>query len=118
MNRSHRVHLAAIAGIAVVAMAVAACSSSGSASSSPSAKASGSALTSSAPGITPTSILIGSHHPLTGVAAPGYDEIAASANAYFQYVNAHGGIYDPYVTFNHLVDAYNSAQTGSVMPQL
>src|SRR5260221_12257457 len=118
MNRSHRVHLAAVAGIAVVAMAVAACSSSGSASSSPSAKASGSALLSVAPGITPTSILIGSHQPLTGVAAPGYDEIAPSANAYFQYVNAHGGIYGRKITYKYLDDGYNPAQTGSVVHQL
>src|SRR5260221_11914800 len=118
MNRSHRVHLAAVAGIAVVAMAVAACSSSGSASSSPSAKASGSALTSSAPGITPTSILIGSHQPLTGVAAPGYSEIAPAANAYFQYVNAHGGIFGRKITCKYLDDAYNPTQTVSVVHQL
>ena len=95
MNRSHRVPLAAAAGIAAVAMVVAACSSGGSTSSSPtSSSTSGSALTASAPGITPTSILIGSHQPLTGVAAPGYSEIAPAANAYFQYVNAHGGVFD------------------------
>src|SRR5260370_10819980 len=118
MNRSHRVRLAAVAGIAATAMVVAACSSSGTASSTPSAKASGSALTSSAPGITPTSILIGSHQPLTGVAAPGYSEIAPSANAYFQYVNAHGGIYGRKITYKYLDDPYNPTQTVSVLHQL
>src|SRR5260370_7740976 len=100
MNRSHRVRLAAVAGIAATAMVVAACSSSGTASSTPSAKSKSQALTSSAPGITPTSILIGSHQPLTGVAAPGYSEIAPSANAYFQYVNAHAGIFGRKITSN------------------
>jgi branched-chain amino acid transport system substrate-binding protein len=120
MNRSHRVHLAA-AGIAVLAMVLAACSSSGSSSSSSpsgSSSSSSSALTASAPGITPTSILIGSHQPLTGVAAPGYSEIAPAANAYFQYVNAHGGIYGRKITYKYLDDAYNPTQTVSVVHQL
>jgi branched-chain amino acid transport system substrate-binding protein len=103
----------------VVAMVVAACSSSGSTSSSPtSSNTSGSALTSSAPGITPTSILIGSHQPLTGVAAPGYSEIAPAANAYFQYVNAHGGVYGRKITYKYLDDAYNPTQTVTVVHQL
>jgi hypothetical protein len=100
-------------------MVVAACSSNGSTSSSPtSSKTSGSALTSSAPGITPTSILIGSHQPLTGVAAPGYSEIAPAANAYFQYVNAHGGVYGRKITYKYLDDAYNPTQTVTVVHQL
>src|SRR5260370_14782762 len=118
MNRSHRIRLAAAAGIAAVAMVIAACSSSGSTSSTPSGSGSSSALTSSAPGITPTSILIGSHQPLTGVAAPGYSEIAPAANAYFQYVNAHGGIYGRKITYKYLDDAYNPTQTVSVVHQL
>ena len=63
---------AAVAAVAAVAMLAAACGSSGS----PSSSSSSSALTASAPGITATTITIGSHQPLTGVAAPGYDEIA------------------------------------------
>jgi ABC-type branched-subunit amino acid transport system substrate-binding protein len=119
MNRSHRVRLAAAAWVAVLAMVVAACSSSGSSSSSPtSSKTSGSALTSSAPGITPTTILIGSHQPLTGVAAPGYSEIAPAANAYFQYVNAHGGIYGRKITYKYLDDGYNPTNTVTVVHQL
>ncbi len=117
MKRSHRVPLAAVAGIAAIAMAVAACGSSGTSSSS-SGKSSGSALTASAPGITPTSILIGSHQPLTGVAAPGYDEIAPAANAYFQYVNAHGGVFGRKITYKYLDDGYNPTQTVTVVHQL
>ena len=119
MNRSHRVPLAAAAGIAVVAMVVAACSSSKSTSGPPtSSKTSGSANTASAPGITPTQILIGSHQPLTGPAAPGYSEIAPAANAYFQYVNAHGGVFGRKITYKYLDDGYNPTNTVTVVHQL
>ena len=92
MNRPHRVGLPAIAAAAALAMVVSACSSGGSGSGSGST---GGGLTASAPGITATTITIGSHQPLTGVAAPGYSEIAPASNAYFQYVNAHGGVLRP-----------------------
>src|ERR1035437_4765786 len=115
MKRSHLSRSAVVAG-AVAAMAVAGCSSGGTKSSSSSG--SGSALTASAPGITPTTITIGSHQPLTGVAAPGYDEIAPSSNAYFQYVNAHGGIYGRKIVYKFLNDQYNPATTSSVVHQL
>jgi branched-chain amino acid transport system substrate-binding protein len=118
MKRSHRVRLAAVAGITVAALAVAACSSSSSSSSSSPSSSGSQALTSSAPGITPTSILIGSHQPLTGVAAPGYDEIAPAANAYFQYVNAHGGIFGRKITYKYLDDGYNPTNTVTVVHQL
>src|ERR1022692_1359182 len=107
MKRSHRPNVAAVAGLAALAMVAAACGSSGSSSSSPSSSSSSSsALTASAPGITATTITIGSHQPLTGVAAPGYDEIAPASNAYFQYVNAHGGIYGRKIVYKFLNDQY------------
>ena len=118
MNRSHRVRLAAVGGITAAALAVAACSSSSSSSSSGPSSSGSQALTSSAPGITPTSILIGSHQPLTGVAAPGYSEIAPSANAYFQYVNAHGGVFGRKIIYKYLDDGYNPTQTVTVVHQL
>ena len=112
-RRSHRGHFAAAAGIAVVAMVVAACGSSGSSTTSSSG-----ALTASAPGITKTQILIGSHQPLTGIAAPGYDEIAPASNAYFQYVNAHGGIYGRKIVYKYLNDQYDPTITSTVVHQL
>src|SRR6202451_1243453 len=112
-RRSHRVHFTAAAGIAVIAMVVAACGSSGSSTTSSSG-----ALTASAPGITKTQILIGSHQPLTGIAAPGYDEIAPASNAYFQYVNAHGGIYGRKIKYTYLNDQYNPSITTTVVHQL
>src|ERR1700735_4003521 len=122
MKRTHRVNMALVAGTAVVAMVMAACSSSGtpssSSGSSASASSSSAALTASAPGITSPTITIGSHQPLTGVAAPGYDEIAPASNAYFQYVNAHGGIFGRKITYKYLNDQYNPTDTSTVVHQL
>jgi ABC-type branched-subunit amino acid transport system substrate-binding protein len=114
MRKPHRSSLAVTAGIAAVALVAAACSSS---SSSPSSSST-SALTASAPGITATTITIGSHQPLTGVAAPGYDEIAPASNAYFQYVNAHGGIYGRKIIYKYLNDQYDPTITSTVVHQL
>ena len=114
MNRSHRVGLPALAATAALAMLVSACSSGGSASGG----SSGGGLTASAPGITATTITIGSHQPLTGVAAPGYSEIAPASNAYFQYVNAHGGIHGRKIVYKYLDDKYDPTSTVSVVKQL
>ena len=114
MNRSHRAGLPATAAVAAIALALSACGSSGGSSSS----SSSSALTASAPGITAKTITIGSHQPLTGVAAPGYDEIAPASNAYFDYVDAHGGIYGRKIVYKFLNDQYNPADTVSVVKQL
>jgi branched-chain amino acid transport system substrate-binding protein len=118
MKRPNRLRVPAIAGIATAALAIAACSS-GSSSGSPSAGGgSNAALTASAPGITATAITIGSHQPLTGPAAPGYSEIAPASNAYFAYVNAHGGVYGRKITYKYLDDGYNPTNTASVVRQL
>jgi branched-chain amino acid transport system substrate-binding protein len=112
----------ATAIVTVAALAVAACSSSSSSSgTSGSGSGSGSssaALTASAPGITATQILIGSHQPLTGPAAPGYDEIAPASAAYFNYVNAHGGVYGRKIVYKYLNDAYDPTTTASDVRQL
>lgn len=74
--------------------------------------------TASAPGITATTITIGSHQPLTGPAAPGYSEISPSSNAYFQWVNAHGGVNGRTITYTYLDDGYNPANTSTVVHKL
>jgi len=98
--------MAAVAGLAAVSMTAAGCSSSSSSTAT------------STPGITATTITIGSHQPLTGIAAPGYDEIAPAANAYFQFVNAHGGIYGRKIKYIYLNDQYNPSITTTVVHQL
>ena len=120
MKRTHRLRWQAAAIMTVAAFTVAACSSSSSSSSSPGSgsSSSGAALTASAPGITPTQITIGSHQPLTGPVAPGYSEIAPASNAYFAYVNAHGGVYGRKIVYKYLDDAYNPTTTASVVRQL
>src|SRR5215468_43529 len=121
MKRTLRLRWQAAAVMTVAAFTVAACSS-GSSSSTPAAGASSSsssaALTASAPGITATTITIGSHQPLTGPAAPGYSEIAPASAAYFAYVNAHGGVYGRKIVYKYLNDAYNPTTTASVVRQL
>jgi ABC-type branched-subunit amino acid transport system substrate-binding protein len=112
MSKSQRVRPLAIAAAAVVAAMIAAGCSSGSSSSS------SGAATASAPGITAHQILIGSHQPLTGPAAPGYSEIAPASNAYFQYVNAHGGIYGRKIKYTYLDDGYDPSKTVSDVHQL
>ncbi|MFI5286489.1 MAG: ABC transporter substrate-binding protein [Candidatus Dormibacteria bacterium] len=67
----------------------------------------------SAPGITATSVTIGSTQPLTGPAAPGYSEIAPAANAYFKYVNAHGGVNGRKINYTYLDDQYNPTSTAT-----
>lgn len=112
MKTSDRVPLPKTARLAALATAVAvtaaACGSSGG----------GSGGGASAPGVTKTQILIGSHQPLTGPAAPGYSEIAPAANAYFSYVNAHGGIYGRKIVYKYLDDGYDPSKTSSVVRQL
>jgi hypothetical protein len=119
MIRSHPARMAAIAGLVALSLAAAGCSSSSSSSGGGGKSGSGkTALTASAPGITTSTITIGSHQPLTGIAAPGYDEIAPASNAYFQYVNAHGGIYGRKIVYKYLNDQYNPAMTSTVVHQL
>src|SRR5215475_14973267 len=109
MNRSHRTRTWAVAAVVAGALVAAGCGSSSTG---------GSTSAASAPGITKSQILIGSHQPLTGPAAPGYSEIAPAANAYFQYVNAHGGVYGRQIVYKYLDDAYNPATTAQVVREL
>ncbi|MGH9307007.1 MAG: ABC transporter substrate-binding protein [Acidimicrobiales bacterium] len=117
MNQRHTRAIRLVGLLAVASMVAAACgSSSPGASNSP--NTSSGTNTASAPGITPTTITIGSHQPLTGVAAPGYDEIAPASNAFFQYVNSKGGVYGRSIKYNYLDDGYNPSNTVKVVRKL
>ena len=121
---AHRQAIRMAAAAATIGLLAAACSSSSSSKSSSSSSAGGpsttggAALTASAPGITASTITIGSHQPLSGPAAPGYSEIAPASNAYFQYVNAHGGVYGRNIVYKFLDDGYNPATTVTDVHQL
>src|SRR6516165_4977820 len=96
-----------VAGVALLGLLAAACGSSGSSSSS------------SAPGVTTNSITVGSHTPLTGVAASsGYSEIAPAVKAMFQYINAKGGVNGRMINYDYEDDAYNPSQTATVVRKL
>ena len=101
ISRSRTWAVAAAGGVA--ALLTAACGSSST----------GGANTASAPGVTATTVTIGSTQPLTGPAAPGYSEIAPAANAYFKYVNAHGGVNGRKITYTYLDDQYNPTSTAT-----
>jgi ABC-type branched-subunit amino acid transport system substrate-binding protein len=96
------------ARLVVAALFVSACGGSSGSTSN----------TASAPGITATQITIGSHQPLTGAAAPGYSEISKASDAYFQWVNAHGGVYGRTIKYMYEDDGYNPATTSTIVHQL
>src|SRR5213082_1942827 len=68
------------------------------------------ASTAKTPGVTAKSITIGGTFPLTGPAQL-YGLIPKAENAYFQYVNAHGGVNGRKIDFKIYDDAYNPANT-------
>jgi ABC-type branched-subunit amino acid transport system substrate-binding protein len=117
MGNTARRWMKITAVLAVAALVAAACGSS-TPSSSTSSTSSGGSNTASAPGITPTTITIGSHQPLTGIAAPGYDEIAPASKAMFDYVNSRGGINGRKIVYNYQDDAYNPSNTVNVVRSL
>ena len=62
------------------------------------------------PGVTPTSVLLGGTVPLTGEAAA-FGTVGPGAKAYFDYVNAKGGVNGRKIEYRYYDDAYNPAQT-------
>lgn len=69
-------------------------------------------------GATADTIKIGTHMPLTGVAAPGYSEIPTGAKAYFDYVNAKGGVNGRKIEYTVRDDGYKPTETSQVTNQL
>jgi branched-chain amino acid transport system substrate-binding protein len=94
--------LAVIAGAAVVA-AVAVTAAGGA--------------TRTDPGVTANSVLIGGTFPITGVASL-YKTIPAAEKAYYDYVNAHGGVNGRKINFEILDDAYDPSKTVPLAQQL
>jgi branched-chain amino acid transport system substrate-binding protein len=69
------------------------------------------------PGITSTTILLGGTSPLTGPAAA-YASVARGANAYFESVDAKGGVAGRKIEYKVLDDGYNPANTIQATRQL
>ncbi|MBB1020926.1 ABC transporter substrate-binding protein [Dietzia sp. E1] len=111
MTRKYRL-VTAVTSLVLTAGMVTACGAGGR-----SADGAGDGATAE-PGITEESVKIGGHFPLTGVAAPGYSEIPVGATAYFDYVNANGGVHGRQIDYLYRDDAYNPTNTSSVVNEL
>src|SRR5689334_8214902 len=69
-------------------------------------------------GVSETEIVFGTHQPLTGPAAAGYSKIAPATKAYFDYVNAKGGVHGRKIVYKIEDDGYNPANTQTVVHKL
>ncbi len=69
------------------------------------------------PGVTPTTILLGGTVPLTGEAAA-FGSVGPGARAYFEWVNAHGGVYGRTIEYRYYDDGYDPARTVQLTRQL
>ena len=70
------------------------------------------------PGVTDTTVTIGTHQPLTGSASGGYSAISAATSAYFAYVNDHGGIHGREIRYLIEDDAYEPRRTQTAVSGL
>jgi branched-chain amino acid transport system substrate-binding protein len=66
--------------------------------------------TGGAPGVTPNEILIGGTVPLSG-SASAFGTVGPGANAYFKYVNAHGGVFGRKIHYIWRDDGYDPSRT-------
>ena len=87
--------IARVAAVALVALALV---------------ASAGGATTADPGVTSSTVLLGGTVPLTGEAAA-FGTVGPGAKAYFDYVNAKGGVNGRKIEYRYLDDAYNPAQT-------
>ncbi|GAA2658143.1 ABC transporter substrate-binding protein [Paractinoplanes durhamensis] len=97
------------ATVLAVVLLAAGCSSNGTSNSGSS---------SDTPGVTDTEITVGTHMPLTGPAAAGYSKIAPATKAYFDFVNANGGVNGRKITYKIMDDGYNPSNTQQVVRQM
>jgi branched-chain amino acid transport system substrate-binding protein len=76
-----------------------------------------SALAGSTPGVTATTITIGGTVPITGPAAL-FGSVGRGADAYFKYVNAHGGVNGRKIKYLYRDDAYDPSKTVALTREL
>ena len=72
--------------------------------------ASAGGATTADPGVTSSTVLLGGTVPLTGEAAA-FGTVGPGAKAYFDYMNAKGGVNGRKIEYRYYDDAYNPAQT-------
>jgi branched-chain amino acid transport system substrate-binding protein len=59
------------------------------------------------PGVSSTQILLGGTAAISGPEGAYYAPVAAGASAYFDYVNAHGGVFGRKISYKVIDDAYD-----------
>jgi branched-chain amino acid transport system substrate-binding protein len=69
------------------------------------------------PGVTPTQILLGGTGPLSGPESQ-YEPVLTGAQAYFSYVNDHGGVFGRKIVYKVEDDSYDPAKTVQFTRQL
>ena len=69
------------------------------------------------PGVTATTITIGGTVPITGPAAL-FGSVGRGADAYFKYVNAHGGVNGRKIKYLYRDDAYDPSKTVQLTREL
>jgi branched-chain amino acid transport system substrate-binding protein len=113
LHRTGRRRLVGATGILTSLVLVAACGAGGRDDDDDGDSDGGSAV-----GVTDDSITVGGTFPLTGVAAPGYSEIPTGAKAYFDFVNAAGGVNGRDIQFEVKDDGYDPTKTSSLTNEL
>ncbi|WP_410644036.1 ABC transporter substrate-binding protein [Amycolatopsis sp. lyj-346] len=100
------------AGFAALVLALTACGGAGESDGA------GQQAADSAVGVTKDTVVIGTHQPLTGPAAPGYSKISAGARAVYQAINDGGGINGRKIEYKVEDDGYNPTKTVEVVKKL
>lgn len=103
----------ALAAAVAAALLLSSCSGAGEP-----AGGGGAAAGDAAPGVTDDTVVIGTHQPLTGPAAPGYSRISVAAKAMYDYLNDNGGINGRKIDYRVEDDGYNPTRTVEVVKQL
>jgi branched-chain amino acid transport system substrate-binding protein len=75
------------------------------------------ALALATPGVTPTQITLGGTVPLSGPAAA-YASVGRGADAYFKYVDSHGGVFGRKIVYKYEDDQFDVAKTILLTRQL
>jgi len=99
--------------VTAVVLFVTGCGGGSSSSSTPQAGG-----TPDTTGVTDTEIKLGTHYPLSGNPAAAYAPIAYGMKAFFDYIDAQGGVYGRKINFIIGDDHYNPPDTVEVVHQL
>ena len=69
------------------------------------------------PGVQEREILLGSHQPLSGIAAS-FGDISKAAEVYFRFVNDQGGLHGRKINYRYMDDGFQPIRTKSIVKKL